>query len=266
MQSRQTGQTPQTIAGRILQDLTGATLQVIVVSVAIIITLIGPFGTFSSMDLGTRALFWPSLIVTSVVIASCIRSVRKELLPHVKRPLSCIVEGVSMSTLFTPIVLTAANLAYGRPEQMVLMTFELWLIVMVIYVLISGSVGVALDRIYGTDDVVAEPVRPRLMERIDGASDAPVVRLSVQDHYVEVYQADGSVHRLLMRFKDAVNEMETVDGFCVHRSHWVVASEIANTFRRKGRDFLTLKNGTEIPVSRTYRPNLVEAGFLEPRD
>jgi DNA-binding LytR/AlgR family response regulator len=53
-----------------------------------------------------------------------------------------------------------------------------------------------------------------------------------------------------------------VRGHRVHRSHWVAEDAIRETLRRDGRVFLTMTDGAEIPVSRSYQKALREAGLL----
>ena len=70
----------------------------------------------------------------------------------------------------------------------------------------------------------------------------------MQDHYVEVHTAAGS-ELLLLRFRDALREVEGVDGLQVHRSHWVARNAVARVERRRGggRVALRLVNGSKVP-------------------
>ena len=65
-----------------------------------------------------------------------------------------------------------------------------------------------------------------------------------------------------LRFGDAIEEMDPVDGFCTHRSHWVARQAVSGAERERGKIFLRLENGDRVPVSRTYMPDLEEAGLL----
>ncbi len=57
--------------------------------------------------------------------------------------------------------------------------------------------------------------------------------------------------------------MDGVEGYATHRSHWVAASAIVGSRRDKGRVFLRLSNGSDVPVSRGYQDALKEAGILD---
>ncbi|MDK3017139.1 LytTR family DNA-binding domain-containing protein [Pseudodonghicola flavimaris] len=105
------------------------------------------------------------------------------------------------------------------------------------------------------------PPPPRLMRRLPETFAGPILRLSSEDHFVDVVGAEGH-HRLRMRLTDAIDEMDTVDGYCSHRSHWVARVAIEGVEREGGRIFLRLVNGDRVPVSRTYKPDLEAAGIL----
>jgi DNA-binding LytR/AlgR family response regulator len=84
----------------------------------------------------------------------------------------------------------------------------------------------------------------------------------MQDHYVEVHTAAGS-ELLLLRFRDALREVEDVDGLQVHRSHWVARNAVVGVERRGGgRIVLRLVNGSRVPVSRSFAPVLKAQGWL----
>lgn len=65
-----------------------------------------------------------------------------------------------------------------------------------------------------------------------------------------------------MRLSDAVAELEGIEGAQVHRSWWVARGAIAEARRGDGRATLTLKDGSEVPVSRTYARRLREHGWI----
>ena len=51
---------------------------------------------------------------------------------------------------------------------------------------------------------------------------------------------------------DALKELGPTPGLQVHRSHWVTDAHVETLKRDGGRLVLIMKDGTEIPVSRTY--------------
>lgn len=88
-----------------------------------------------------------------------------------------------------------------------------------------------------------------------------LLALEMEDHYLRIHTALGS-DLVLCRLGDALAELEGCDGLQVHRSFWVARAAIAGHQRRNGRVTLTLTNGLEVPVSRTYLPAVREAGWL----
>ena len=103
----------------------------------------------------------------------------------------------------------------------------------------------------------AAPFLERLPERLGGN----LLHLRMQDHYVEAHTDAGS-DLVLLRFRDALREVEGIDGAQVHRSHWVARGAVDGVERRNGRIALRLVNGTVVPVSRSFAPALRERGWL----
>jgi DNA-binding LytR/AlgR family response regulator len=65
-----------------------------------------------------------------------------------------------------------------------------------------------------------------------------------------------------MRLSDAVAELDGIEGAQVHRSWWVARDAIADAKRGDGRATLTLKDGSEVPVSRTYARILRQRNWI----
>lgn len=77
------------------------------------------------------------------------------------------------------------------------------------------------------------------------------------EHYVEVVLHDA---RELVRtsLKEIVNGFAPEDGVQPHRSYWVSRGAIVGLNRASGAQFLVLRNGEEIPVSRSRRRHVNE--------
>ena len=99
------------------------------------------------------------------------------------------------------------------------------------------------------------------LERIPERLGRNLLHLHMQDHYVEVHTDEGS-DLLLLRFRDALRELDGLDGAQVHRSHWVARTAVAGIERRSGRIALRLVNGNRVPVSRSFAPVLRNRGWL----
>ncbi|MFM8939341.1 MAG: LytTR family DNA-binding domain-containing protein [Phenylobacterium sp.] len=98
----------------------------------------------------------------------------------------------------------------------------------------------------------------RLPVRLRGAE---IWAIEAEDHYLRFHTSAGQ-DLILLRMADAVAELEGQEGMQVHRSWWVARSAIVDARRSDGRATLTLKNGVEAPVSRTYAAELRRRGWI----
>jgi len=98
----------------------------------------------------------------------------------------------------------------------------------------------------------------RLPERLRGAA---LYAVEAEDHYLRLHTSLGS-DLILMRLSDAIAELEGIAGAQTHRSWWVAREGIEKARRGDGRALLTLKDGAEVPVSRTYVRALRQAGWF----
>jgi DNA-binding LytR/AlgR family response regulator len=108
----------------------------------------------------------------------------------------------------------------------------------------------------------AQPTPPKFLERLPlKLRGAEVWAVEAEDHYLRLHTSKGQ-DLILLRLSDAVDELEGIEGAQVHRSWWVARDAIAEAVRGDGRATLTLKDGAEVPVSRTYARLLRERGWI----
>jgi LytTr DNA-binding domain len=100
--------------------------------------------------------------------------------------------------------------------------------------------------------------RARLPGHLQGAS---IIALASEDHYLRVYTDAGNA-LILMRLSDAMAGLEGQGGAQTHRSWWVARDAVRTIARGEGKAVLTLSDGTEAPVSRTYYRTLQAAGWF----
>jgi hypothetical protein len=100
----------------------------------------------------------------------------------------------------------------------------------------------------------------RLPPRLRGAE---LYAVEAEDHYLRLHTSLGQ-DLILMRLADAVAELEGVEGAQTHRSWWVARAAVTAAERLDGRAVLTLKDGSEAPVSRGFAPTLRAAGWFGP--
>ena len=94
-----------------------------------------------------------------------------------------------------------------------------------------------------------------LLARLPAPKRGELHHLRMQDHYIEVH-TDKGMEMVLLRFRDALREVEDIEGMQVHRSHWVARAAVDAVERRDGRITLRLVNGNRVPVSRSFVPAL----------
>lgn len=102
------------------------------------------------------------------------------------------------------------------------------------------------------------PTKPAFLSRVRPERDGELLALQADGHYLRVYTANGS-DLVLYRFGDALAELSDSEGMRVHRSWWVADRAISP---QTDGDRLTLVNGLEVPVSRSYRVPVRERGWL----
>jgi DNA-binding LytR/AlgR family response regulator len=121
------------------------------------------------------------------------------------------------------------------------------------------AINVLVDR-QSVTSASTEPAKflERLPLKLRGGE---VWAVEAEDHYLRLHTSKGQ-DLILMRLADAISELEGIEGAQVHRSWWVARDAIADAKRGDGRATLTLKDGAEAPVSRTYARLLRERGWI----
>ncbi len=226
---------------------------------AIIVALIGPFGTFDALNLPLRLLYWAPVVLGANVFVRLSNRLVNRFAAN-PTPLQWqVLTIVVFSMTFSPAVWSYSALFSDQLRglnSLFVIFFNVFCVTAAIGFLVFFMTRTSAERVEETT------IRPRLFNRLPDGTDAAIVRLTVDDHYVQVHMDDGHVHRILMRFADAVNEMDDTLGFCTHRSHWVAAGFVTQSLRENNREFLMLGDGAKVPVSKTYRENVAAAGFL----
>jgi hypothetical protein len=235
-----------------------------------IATITGPFGTYTSMLPGQRLIYWSVAVYLSIAVAYVMRLLIVEFLPPMSRMRQDLILVPLFGAVFTAVLEVLNHQIFNwSPHDFVtvagIMTFNM--ITVGAVALVRRALGFEfLSGMAETAVATAEPapvvaVRPRLYERIGVAEGRRIMRLTVDDHYVIATFADGGEERVLMRFADAVREMDGQDGFCTHRSHWVSADAVVRTVKVSGRFAIETVDGTVLPVSRTYWSHVEARGL-----
>lgn len=239
------------------------------VSATSIAAFAGPFGTFQTQPVLDRVLYWALVIGISIIIAYTARIVVWRVWPSLSWVASEAVATLIFGATYTP-VLWQINVAWFGGAQALMISFP---VLLGFVLLVAASVSVFIAAFNGVPvpddpppaaapDALSASLAPPLLSRLPTDLRGEIFAVCANDHYVHVFTDRGRVS-LLMRFADAVAELGDLDGLKVHRSHWVARAAVAAQRRSSGRMFLVLKNGVEVPVSRSYRAE-VERQFSLP--
>ncbi|MEM6275546.1 MAG: LytTR family DNA-binding domain-containing protein [Pseudomonadota bacterium] len=219
----------------------------------------GPFGTFDLLETSERTVLWFCIVGWGLFLIAVSMSWADEYLPEATYKQEEIGRLVIMPPLIIAPLYPAVQ-AYLDPIPMPVSFLEA---VLACY-LLGGIVTCARFAIpFGRSAHESEAIdpRPRLFKRLPDGIDGPILRISGKDHFVEIVTPCGR-HEVRMRLADAVEEMDGVEGFFTHRSHWVARHAIREVERKGGKFFVVSTDEERIPVSRGKIPELEEAGIV----
>ncbi len=246
-----------------------------VLGVAIVMAVTGPFGSYDTMGMGRRLVYFTTVSVLSwAQVIACIIVLRRSGAFNrwpvwVRMALAAIAAAVPStaaiivvhSWLVRPIPWSA--FPYIFPET----TF--------LSVVISILVGLFVERRLHMDAdderarVAAIPANdtpantsPDFFRRVPPALGRDLLALEMEDHYLRIHTAQGS-DLILLRLRDALSELGPSRGRQVHRSWWVAEGAVVSAERNSRRPVLVLRNGLHVPVSKTYQDGVKQAGWLD---
>lgn len=218
----------------------------------ILFVVMGPFETYT-MDLATRALYWTLCIGAGWVI-SVTFILTSERLPVFAnwQPILRIVFAIAMAAI--PIFLLVVQIdKIINPNSDIPLSPTMFMNVGVVVILISSVIIMRIKpRMIKPAPV---PDRCTFLDRLPPTLGSALISISSFDHYIEVTTAKGK-DLIYMRLSDALEELANYPGQQVHRSHWMSAHAFSGTSRVKGRLMAHLVDGRELPVSRSFGPQV----------
>lgn len=265
-----------------LEDLRSRRSVLLALYMIFAVGFLGPFGTFSAMGLLPRFGFWGAVLLVLVPLSIFMRRV---FLAYGVEDLSAkyvVLQVGGLTLLGSPFVWCALQLAAGESVAERTSIFEIAMLFSLVTLIVvtlrriiqqmaeETAADVAGALVEEAGAVPAVPVEtaalavvmaPRLLRRLTEGAKGEVLYLAARDHFVDVVMADGE-ERLRLRFADAVDEMDGVPGVVVHRSYWVALAAVEGVERRSGKTVLRMRDGAEVPVSRTYMGQVQAAGLL----
>lgn len=243
-------------------------------AVVLIFWITGPYGTAERLAAVPRLGFWLVLHGATWAIAIVSAVLANGLLRErvasglVRMMLGAAVAGIPIGLVTTAIgaatfsvTLTAANILADIATGLflsLLFCALTWMTMNTEAALELNDAGTAaMVPDEGGNRTPVDPVpqkdmvRVPLLLRLKPANRGLPLHLTVSDHYTEVTTTLGR-ELILLRFADALGELGPVPGLQVHRSHWVSDAHFDRLVCDNGRIAILLRDGTEVPVSRTY--------------
>lgn len=221
-------------------------------AIGLLLGFAGPFGTNPAFERPIRYAFWVGLTLFGylcvLVSGGVIRSSSNLAgLPGWARlVLGAILSSVPQ-TLAVAWVFTL--LQPGRvvaPAQLPALFFA----VLAIQLVIAFVASLVAVRAEPTTAPTSQSGTSLLLDRLPHLG-RELVALEAQDHYLRVHTTTSS-ELVLMRLSDAIAQLSGTDGLQVHRGWWVAADAVSGVTSRDGRTLISLRNGLQVPVSRTY--------------
>jgi DNA-binding LytR/AlgR family response regulator len=225
-------------------------------AIVLIFAVTGPYGTSQTMGPAERFGYWLSLHAVTWTIAITF-SVLAEIL--LRRPIMSMfwrmMTGSIIAALPIGLALTLLDLGFLGTAfsftdilRRAIFAVPLCALFCLLTFLAMREKIVHLEASPPAHASAGAPILDRLKPQNRGE----LIRLSVQDHYTEVVTTRGK-ELVLLRFADAIRETGATAGLQVHRSHWVADAQVKNLKRDNGKLFVVMKDGAEIPVSRTFQ-------------
>jgi LytTr DNA-binding domain len=252
----------------------------IITAIGIVLGLLGPFGTYD-MPTVLRFAYWLGFILIGYAVYRPVQTVAIWLAGETAIPIwGALLVAAGLASL----PLTAAiGFALGgmRLDSIYLESGFAMLYLQVLG--IGIGIQIAMWLLFGPRgpdqpradaeprpaptplDINAIPLPEQpsapFFERLPPQLGSNLVCLEMQDHYVCAHTLSGS-EMILMRLRDAIAELDGVEGMQVHRSWWVARDQV-RAIRREGRAIrLELANGLLAPVSRNRQEALKREGWL----
>lgn len=233
----------------------------IAAAAAVFLAVSGAFG-MSQTPLGVRLAYWAGMLTIGTVWGGVILRLVFPARAAASNPwLRTILYALVIAGPLTGLVWLVNGRLLHAPIPLRALA-SLFVSVALVTLMITAVNVLAGRRRAAAAPTSAAPAPPRFLERLPAKlRGAEIWAVESEDHYLRLHTSQGQ-DLILMRLSDAVAELEGIEGAQVHRSWWVARGAIAEARRGDGRATLTLKDGSEVPVSRTYARRLREHGWI----
>ena len=228
------------------------------------LSIVSPYGATSAMPVWGSWLYWVGLIIYGALIGEFFAWSTARFLSGWPDWIHWLIVSLSTALMVTPVIAIVHSLF----SSAILLRFlpTLYLMVWVISAAVTGigylrSHGQKQAERVGEGDVGKLALRSFSDRLPVPFRTAELYALSSEDHYLRVYTSAGE-HMLLERLGHAVQALQEAPGLQTHRSWWVAENAIERAQSQSGKITLTLKNGVQVPVSRSFQKRVREAGWI----
>lgn len=249
--------------------------------VALSLVLMAPFGTVGEPWLW-RLAYWLmmigffDLVLLSRALAYVDRSHTLRSLPY---PAGLVLTPLAVAVPMTLVVVlfdfAAAGIVSQLPQDFAALfgeefayphlaatglgTVEMYGQVLAICVIAGGLIFLCTGGFSAFAGSASKGDKPglRFLSRLPAGVGTEIRYLQMQDHYLRVV-AHGGEALILMSMRDAIAELDGVDGMQVHRSWWIALDDLVQVTKDGRKTVVVMSDGTQIPVSETYRDALKE--------
>ena len=244
-----------------------------IIGFALVMGVTGPFGTYEHMSLGVPLLYFTVLGVLNWLQVIALAAWFGRIEPIDRWPVAWRMALVGLlASVPGTVEIFLVNAWVGRPIPLSALptlfpenAFLTIAISVVIGLFVEQRLRAAADaeraRVAALP-ATPNPAPPDFFRRIPPALGRDLLALEMEDHYLRIHTALGS-DLILLRLPDALAELGSERGLQVHRSWWVAEGAVASAERGAGRLVLKLRNGVNVPVSKTFRDQVKSAGWLE---
>jgi hypothetical protein len=246
-----------------------------VLGLSVVMAVTGPFGSYDSTGLGVRLVYftltglliWLQVLFCAALLATIPVIERWRIVPRfaLAGVLAAIPGTLEIIVLHSWLVRPTP---FWAAREIFPQTAFLTVVVSVLVALymeqrlhaVADSERARVAAIPSIDPPAG--ATPDFFRRVPPALGRDLLALEMEDHYLRIHTALGS-DLILLRLRDALAELGPSRGRQVHRSWWVAEGAIASVERDARRPLLILRNGLRVPVSKTYRDQVKQAGWLD---
>lgn len=230
-------------------------------AIVIILTIAGPFGTLQTLNHAERLVYWALHAVltfftglfVAVFIISSLKNLGMNL--QIAKSIGAFSVGFPVSIIVWCLNKYGFSLDMGGfPQYLKLLGYCLGISVSIslLYFLINNDT----DEENITSEEGSEAM---FLNRLPKHLGRNLLYITSQDHYIKATTELGS-DLILLRFSDAVSELQKIFGMQIHRSHWVADHAVEKLIKKNASLFVLTTDGKELPVSRS-RAKLVRQRY-----